>query len=174
MKFTETKLKGAYVVDLSKIDDERGFFARAFCTDHFSSMDLAPNIAQVNMSFNKSKGTLRGMHYQKSPYQETKFIRCIRGSIHDVIIDLRKDSPTYNNYIGVNLTCENRKALYVPKDFAHGFITLEDDTEVIYMVSQSYVPNAEDGILWNDPKFNIAWPIDPTNLSDKDSSWLPF
>lgn len=174
MKFKETILKGSFVIDLSTIEDERGFFARAFCSEIFSSMNLVSNISQANISFNKTKGTLRGMHYQKSPYQETKFIRCINGSIHDVIIDLRKDSPTYKKYFGIDLTSENRTALFVPKDFAHGFITLEDNTEVIYMVSQPYVPNAEDGILWNDPEFSINWPIQPTNLSEKDTLWKPY
>ena len=174
MEFKETILKGSFVVDLSKLEDERGFFARAFCNEEFKNENLVSEIVQANISFNKLKGTLRGMHYQKTPYQETKFIRCIKGSIFDIIIDLRKESPTYKKHFGIELTAENRSALFVPKDFAHGFITLEDNTEVIYMVSQSYVPDAEEGIRWDDSQFNLNWPIKPTNISPKDAHWSVF
>lgn len=174
MEFKATILKGSFVVDLSKLEDERGFFARAFCNEEFKNEGLVSEIVQANISFNKLKGTLRGMHYQKTPYQETKFIRCIKGSIFDIIIDLRKESPTYKKHFGIELTAENRSALFVPKDFAHGFITLEDNTEVIYMVSQSYVPDAEGGIHWDDSQFNLNWPIKPTNISPKDAQWSVF
>ena len=174
MEFKETILKGSFVVDLSKLEDERGFFARAFCNEEFKNENLISEIVQANISFNKLKGTLRGMHYQKKPYQETKFIRCIKGSIFDIIIDLRKESPTYKKHFGIELTAENRSALFVPKDFAHGFITLEDNTEVIYMVSQSYAPDAEGGIRWDDSQFNLNWPIKPTNISPKDAQWSIF
>lgn len=174
MKFQETKLAGAYIVDLNLLQDDRGFFARMFCREEFAQHGLVPDVMQGNMSWNKAKGTLRGMHYQHHPYQETKFIRCTRGAIYDVIIDLRKDSPTYQQWIGVELTADNRTALFVPKDFAHGFITLQDDTEVFYLVSQSYQPGSEGGIRWNDPRFNIQWPIQPTCISPKDAAWPDY
>lgn len=174
MKFQETKLSGAYIVDLNLLQDDRGFFARMFCREEFAQHGLVPDVMQGNMSWNKTKGTLRGMHYQHHPYQETKFIRCTRGAIYDVIIDLRKDSPTYEQWIGVELTAENRTALFVPKDFAHGFITLQDDTEVFYLVSQSYQPGAEGGIRWDDPRFNIEWPMQPSCVSPKDAAWPDY
>ena len=174
MKFNNTGIDQLYTVDINRLEDERGFFGRAFCSQEFDEMKLESNVCQANISYNKVAGTLRGMHYQKSPFQETKFIRCISGSIYDVVIDLRKDSPTYCQSFGVELNDKNRTALFVPKDFAHGFVTLQDDTEVIYMVSQSYVPNAEEGIRWNDPLFSIDWPIEPVVVSEKDNSWSDF
>ena len=174
MKFSKTEIDQLYVVDIDRLEDERGFFARAFCSERFDEIGIESNICQVNTSFNKVAGTLRGMHYQISPFQETKFIRCMRGSIYDVVIDLRKDSPTYCKSFGIELNDKNRTALFVPKDFAHGFITLEDDTEVIYMVSQSYVPNAEKGIRWDDPFFKLYWPTKPILVSPKDNSWSDF
>jgi len=174
MKFESTEIAGLYTIDLHKIEDERGFFARAFCKEEFESMDLEPNVIQANMSFNKVAGTIRGMHFQQSPYQETKFIRCLSGSIYDVVIDLRKDSSTYLKTFGIELTSENRTALFIPKDFAHGFITLQDNTEVMYLVSQMYVPGAEKGIRWNDPQFAIKWPIEPIKISAKDASWEDY
>lgn len=174
MKFTETRLPDAYVVDLQKMEDERGFFARAFCRSEFEQHGMVPDVVQANMSWNPTRGTLRGMHYQHHPYQETKFIRCTRGAIYDVIIDLRKDSPGYGQWVGVELTADNRSALFVPRDFAHGFITLTDDTEVLYLVSQSYQPGSEGGIRWDDPHFNIDWPIDPVCISEKDANWPDY
>lgn len=174
MKFTETRLQGAYLVDLQKMEDERGFFARAFCRSEFEQNGMVPDVVQANMSWNQARGTLRGMHYQHHPYQETKFIRCTRGAIYDVIIDLRKDSPDYGQWIGVELTADNRSALFVPRDFAHGFITLTDDTEVLYLVSQSYQPGSEGGIRWNDPHFKIEWPIEPVCISEKDANWPDY
>ena len=174
MEFTSTKIDGLHIVDLNKIEDERGFFARAFCSEEFSAMGLESSVLQANMSFNKSAGTLRGMHYQKSPYQESKFIRCLKGSIYDVVIDLRKNSATYLQSFGIELNDKNRTALFVPKDFAHGFITIEANTEVLYLVSQNYIPGAEQGIRWDDPKFSIEWPLSPTIVSSKDASWSDF
>lgn len=171
MHFTETKLKGAFILDLNRLEDDRGFFARTFCKDELEAHNLISDVVQANMSWNPKKGTLRGMHYQVDPYQETKLVRCTQGALYDVIIDLRTDSPTYGEWVGVELTAENRRALFVPRDFAHGFVTLEDNTEAFYMVSQSYTPGAESGIRWNDPQFAIEWPIEPTLVSEKDASW---
>jgi len=170
MIFTETGLKGAYIIDINKLADDRGYFARTFCKNEFDKVGLEPNIAQTNMSFNPKKGTLRGMHYQVSPYEETKLVKCTSGAIYDIIIDLRKDSPTYFKWIGVELSEDNNRMLYVPKDFAHGFITLADNTAIQYMVSQFYAPGAEKGIKWDDPKFNIHWPIDIAVISEKDNT----
>lgn len=174
MKFQETKLAGAYLIDLNLLQDDRGFFARMFCREEFDKHGLIPDVVQGNMSWNKTRGTLRGMHYQYHPYQETKFVRCTRGAIYDVIIDLRKDSPTYKQWLGVELNADNRTALFVPKDFAHGFITLQDETDVFYLVSQSYQPGSEGGIRWNDPQFSIQWPLQPTCLSAKDADWPDY
>jgi len=172
--FTETKLKGAYVIEIEKLKDHRGFFARAWCQNEFKSQGLTSSLVQANVSFNKKKGTLRGMHYQLSPYEETKLVRCTKGAIYDVIIDLRPASPTYTQWIGVELTAENYKMLYVPESFAHGFQTLEDNTEVTYHVSQFYTPGSERGICWDDPVFSIEWLTDVEVISGKDKSWLDF
>lgn len=174
MIFKESKLKGAFVIDLEKHQDERGFFARTFCRKELENHGLISDVAQANMSLSKARGTLRGMHYQKSPYEETKLVRCIRGALYDVIIDLRPESPTYKQWIGVELSADNYRMLFVPKNFAHGFITLAEDTEVTYMVSQYYSPGAELGIRWNDPQFAIQWPIDVMVISPKDANWPDF
>lgn len=174
MIFKESKLKGAFVIDLEKHQDERGFFARTFCRKELQDHGLIADVAQANMSLSKARGTLRGMHYQKAPYEETKLVRCIRGALYDVIIDLRPESPTYKQWIGVELSADNYRMLFVPKNFAHGFITLAEDTEVTYMVSQYYSPGAELGIRWNDPQFAIEWPIDVTVISPKDANWPDF
>lgn len=174
MKFTETKLAGAYIIELQELQDERGFFARTFCTKELEEHGLISDVVQANMSWNIKKGTLRGMHYQNDPYQETKLIRCTRGVLFDMIIDLRKDSPTYGESFGIELTADNHKALFVPRDFAHGFITLEDNTDAFYLVSQSYQPGAEGGIRYNDPRFNLQWPIKPEVISDKDANWPDY
>ena len=168
MIFTETKLKGAFEIEIKKLEDERGFFGRSWCANEMKEHGLKANICQANTSLSKFKGTLRGMHYQLDPYQETKLIRCTHGRIYDVIIDLRPDSPTFKEWFGVELSRDNYKMLYVPEDFAHGFITLEDDVEVTYLVTQFYTPGAEAGIRWNDPGFNIEWPIKPEVFSEKD------
>lgn len=168
MIFTETKLKGAFVIELEKRYDDRGFFARTFCANEFAAHGLKTNMVQGNMSLSKLKGTLRGMHYQVDGAEEAKLIRCTKGAILDVIIDIRKDSATYCEYIAVELTDENHKMLYVPEGFAHGFITLVDNIEVSYQVSQFYTPGKEKGIRWNDPLFNIQWPIANPIVSEKD------
>ncbi|PSL06595.1 dTDP-4-dehydrorhamnose 3,5-epimerase [Cecembia rubra] len=168
MIFKETKLKGAFEIEIKKLEDERGFFGRSWCANEMAEYGLNSAIKQANTSFSKTKGTIRGMHFQKAPYQESKLIRCTKGAILDVIIDLRPDSPTYKEWIGVELNESNYKMLYVPEDFAHGFMTLEDNSEVTYLVSQFYTPGAEAGIRWNDPAFNIEWPMNPTVISEKD------
>lgn len=171
MKFTETKLSGAYVVDLNLIEDDRGFFARGFCANEFSEHKLKPEVVQTNLSFNHKKGTLRGLHYQSLPAAEAKFIRCIRGAIYDVICDLRPDSPTYLQHFGIELSADNRKALYIPEMFAHGYQSLEDNTEVLYQVSEFYTPNTEGGYRYDDPAFGINWPLPVSTISDKDLAW---
>jgi dTDP-4-dehydrorhamnose 3,5-epimerase len=174
MIFTETPLAGAYLIDLEKRGDDRGFFARAFCEKEFSAHGLVSNFVQVNNSLSAMKGTLRGMHYQLSPKAETKLVRCIRGGLHDVILDLRKGSPTFGKSFGADLTAENRRMMYVPKGFAHGFITIEPNTEAFYFVDEFYAPDQERGVRWNDAKFKIAWPLDPAVLSDKDKAQRDF
>lgn len=174
MKFHETELKGAFIIEPEKRADDRGFFARSWCQKEFEQHGLVPRVVQANISNNKYKATLRGMHYQASPYEETKLVRCTRGAVYDVIIDVRPDSPTYRRWIGVELTASNYKMLYVPEGFAHGFQTLEDDTEVIYQVSQFYTPSAERGIRWNDPVFQIKWLTPVETISEKDANWPDF
>jgi dTDP-4-dehydrorhamnose 3,5-epimerase len=174
MIFTETPLKGAYVIELKKIGDDRGFFARTFCKNEFSGHGLNNEIVQINNSLSADKGTLRGMHYQLPPKAEDKIVRCIKGSLFDAIIDIRPDSETFGKWFGIELSAENRKMLFVPKGFAHGFITLEDNTEAFYLVTEFYGPDYERGIRWNDPKFNIDWPIDPIIISDKDQNHPDF
>ena len=174
MKFTETKLKGAYIIDLNKLEDDRGFFARAWCQKEFEEHGLNGRLSQANMSYNKRKGTLRGLHYQIAPYQEAKMVRCVRGALYDVIVDLRKDSPTYKQWIGVELTQDNHRMLYVPEDFGHAFITLVDDTVAFYQVSEFYTPGAERGLRWNDPALGIDWPMEPAVVSEKDANWPDF
>ncbi len=174
MLFHETRLEGAFVIELEKREDTRGFFARGWCQKEFEDHGLVAQVVQANVSYNRKKGTLRGMHYQVAPVEETKLVRCVRGGIYDVIIDLRPESPTYKQWMGVELTAENYKMLYVPENFAHGLQTLEDDTEVIYQVSQFYTPGAERGIRWNDPAFRIEWPQDIEVISDKDADWPDY
>lgn len=174
MRFKESKLKGAYIIDLEKHQDDRGFFARTFCRKELEAHGLIADVAQANMSLSKTRGTLRGMHYQKSPFEETKLVRCTQGALYDVIIDLRPDSASFKQWIGVELSADNYRMLFVPKNFAHGFITLTDDTEVTYMVSQFYAPGSELGIRWNDPQFGIQWPLDVQVISEKDANWPDF
>ena len=171
MKFQTTPISGVAVVDLNKLEDERGFFARAFCSAEFERQGLNNNIVQANTSFNHYAGTLRGMHYQIAPALETKFVRCISGAIHDVIVDLRPDSPTYREHFGIELSAANRTALFVPANFAHGYITLEDNSEVLYLVSNSYMPDCERGLRHNDPALEIQWPKVVEHISDKDTQW---
>jgi len=174
MKFTETKLKGAYIIELEKHGDDRGFFARAFCKKEYDEVGLRNEIVQINDSKSRYKGTLRGMHYQLSPKSEDKIVRCINGSIYDVIIDMRKNSPTFCDWFGIELSAKNKKSLYVPKGFAHGNISLEDNSELFYLVTEYYSSEHERGIRWNDPKFNIEWPIKPVVISEKDRNHPDF
>ncbi|MDJ0687955.1 MAG: dTDP-4-dehydrorhamnose 3,5-epimerase [Xenococcaceae cyanobacterium MO_188.B32] len=171
MEFIVTKLKGAYIIDLELKQDHRGFFARTFCAQEFAIHNLKPAVVQCNLAFNYSKGTLRGMHYQVSPATETKLIRCTQGASYNVIIDLRPESKTYLQYIGVELTAKNRRALYVPEMFAHGYQTLTDDTEVTYQVSEYYTPNRERGLRYDDPLIGIEWPMPISEISEKDTNW---
>jgi len=175
MKFTQTKLKGAYIIDLNKLEDDRGFFARAWCQNEFKAQGLSENIVQANVAFNKQKGILRGMHRQIHPAEEVKVVRCVRGAIFDAIVDLREDSKTFKQWIGVELTADNHKALYVPEGFAHGYLTLENNSEVFYQVSQFYSPEHEKGVRWNDPAFGIVWPkMEQYLISEKDQAWPDF
>ena len=174
MIFTETKLPGAFIIELEPIEDSRGFFARSWSADEFAAHGLVTQILQANISFNKLKGTLRGMHRQAQPFSEVKIVRCTRGAIYDVAIDLRPDSPTYRQWAAVELTADNHRMFYIPEDFAHGFQTLEDDTEVTYHVSQVYTPAAERGARFDDPAFQINWPLPVSVISDKDRHWPDF
>ena len=174
MKFNKTSLEGAYVIEVDKIEDNRGFFGRLWCEREFEEYNLNTNLVQSNISFSKFKGTLRGMHFQKSPFAETKLVRCTQGSMYDVIIDLRPESPTFKKWFGVELSAKNRKMLYVPENFAHGFITLEDNSEVYYMVTEFYNKNAEEGIRWNDPAFDIHWPQKVKVITKKDDNHPNF
>ncbi len=171
MLFTETTLSGAYIIDLELKPDHRGSFARTFCAEEFEKHGLKPTVAQCNLSFNHKKGTLRGMHYQVLPAAETKLVRCTQGAIYDVIIDMRPESPTYLAHFGVELTAENRRALYIPEMFAHGYQALTDGAEVVYQVGEFYTPGYERGIHHQDPAFAIEWPIAVTEISEKDAAW---
>jgi len=171
MIFTETKLKGVFTIEVEKLVDDRGFFARTWCMNDFEAHGLNPRFLQANLSHNNKKGTLRGMHYQVTPNQEVKVVRCTTGAIYDVVIDLRPDSPACGQWMGVELTPENYKMLYVPEGFAHGFQTLKDDTDVTYNVSQFYAPGSERGVRYDDTAFGIQWPLDVQVISEKDASW---
>lgn len=174
MIFTETKLAGAYIIEPTIIGDDRGFFARAWCQREFEAKGLVSSLVQSNLSFNKFKGTVRGMHRQIAPAMEVKLVRCTKGAIYDVIVDLRPESPTYKQWIGVELTADNHRMLYVPEGFAHGYQTLEDDCEVFYQVSQFYSPQHERGARYNDPAFGIEWPAEVTSVSIKDQKWPDY
>lgn len=171
MILKEIVLQGAFVVDLEEKHDHRGFFARTFCGKEFEQHGLKPVVAQCNLSYNYKKGTLRGMHYQISPAAETKLIRCTKGAIYDVIIDMRPESPTFLQHFGVELSADNRRALYVPEMFAHGYQALTDDAEVVYQVGEFYTPGYERGLRYDDPFFNIQWPLKVTEISEKDMNW---
>lgn len=174
MIFAPTKLAGAVIIDLERREDERGFFARSFCRREFEERHLDPCVSQCNVSFNRRRGTLRGMHWQTAPHGEAKLVRVTHGAVWDVIIDLRPDSASYAEWLGVELTAETRRALYVPDGFAHGFQTLVDDTEVFYQMSTAYAPEAQRGLRWDDPAFGIGWPIDPPFLSRRDATFPDF
>jgi len=171
MRFTETELPGAYFVDIEPKEDERGFFARVYDAKLFEQHGLNTNIPQMNMAYNRLRGTVRGMHYQRPPALESKFIRCLRGAVHDVVVDLRPDSPTYMRHIAVELSAANRRALYIPGLFGHGYQVLEDDTEVLYQVGEWYTPSAEAGLRYDDPALGIEWPLEVTVISEKDRAW---
>jgi dTDP-4-dehydrorhamnose 3,5-epimerase len=174
MIFTETKLPGAFILEPERHEDDRGFFARIWCQEEFEKNGLDPRLAQCSISFNKTKGTLRGMHYQAAPHEEAKLVRCTMGALYDVIIDLRAASNTLNEWLAVELTAENRKMLYVPRGFAHGFLTLEDNTEVLYLISDPYVPGSAGGVRWNDPAFHIEWPGEIRVISERDNGFPDF
>jgi dTDP-4-dehydrorhamnose 3,5-epimerase len=171
--FTETKLIGAFIIDLERREDNRGFFARAFCQHEFTDHGLKPVIAQANIGFNRRRGCVRGMHYQYPPAAETKVVRCTRGAVLDIIVDLRPESPTYLEHISVELTADNHRAIYVPERFAHGYQALEDETETSYQVGEFYAPGAEGGLRYDDPALALTWPLSVTEISDKDAG-LPL
>ena len=174
MIFVETPLAGAYVVEPERMADERGFFARIFEPREFESRGLNPNVAQSSLSFNPRKGTLRGMHFQRPPFAEAKLVRCTRGAVHDVIIDLRRDSKSYLGHFGVVLDGESRRLLYVPEGFAHGFLTLTDDAEVTYQISARYSPEHASGVRWDDPSFGIKWPGPVVVIHERDRTYPDY
>jgi dTDP-4-dehydrorhamnose 3,5-epimerase len=169
--FSNTKLDGVYIIQQVKVEDERGFFARTYCQDEFKAHGIELCVAQCSISLNKKKGTLRGMHFQARPHEEAKLVRCTGGAIYDVALDLRPASPTYKEWVAVELTAENRLALYIGKGFAHGFQTLVENTEVLYQNSEFYHPECARGVRWNDPACSIRWPLEPVNLSEKDQTY---
>jgi len=171
LKFLPTPLAGAYLIELEQLDDERGFFARSFCQNEFKAHGLDPVVAQCNVSFNRKRGTVRGLHYQAEPHAEAKLVRCTRGAVWDVIVDLRRGSLTVRQWHAAELTAENRRALYVPAGFAHGFQTLADDTEVLYQMSEFYHPESARGVRWDDPALGIDWPVPDPILSNRDRSY---
>ena len=171
MRYTETSLAGAFVVEPEPIEDERGWFARTFCTREFREHGLDPHLEQCNVSWNRRRGTLRGMHLQIAPHEEVKLVRCTTGAVHDVIVDLRPGSPTYRRWLGVELSAHNRRMLYIPAGLAHGFVTLEDETELFYQMSAAYQPAAARGVRFDDPALGIAWPVPIEIVSDKDRSY---
>lgn len=171
MRFIPTSLAGAYVIEPERLEDERGYFARTFCRDEFLAHGLNPSLAQCNVSFNARKGTLRGMHYQTKPHEEAKLVRCTRGSVFDVIVDIRADSPTRFQWFAIDLTAENGRMLYIPEGFAHGFQTLEDNSELFYQMSERYSPQSARGLRWNDPAIGIRWPIAHPVISKRDAAF---
>lgn len=174
MKFVATALTGAYIVEPERLPDHRGFFARTFCEREFREQGLNPRIVQCSVSFNHRKGTWRGLHYQIAPFAEVKLVRCTKGAVWDVIVDLRMGSPTHCQHVAVELSAENRRMLYIPEGFAHGFQTLEDDSEVFYQMSEHYSPDHARGCRWNDPVFRINLPMAPTVIADRDAQYPDF
>lgn len=174
MKFAETQLVGVYIIDPERIADERGFFGRTWCRDELASHDLETDVSQCSLSFNLRRGTIRGMHFQMEPHAETKIVRCTMGAIRDVVLDLRRESPTFRQWVGVDLTVDNRRMVYVPRGCAHGFQTLLDATEVFYQITPSYMPEAARGVRWNDPVFAIEWPVADPILSARDRNYPDF
>jgi len=174
MKFIETPIKKVFVLELHRLEDERGFFARSWCREEFESRGLNPDLAQCSISFNKKKGTLRGMHYQIKPHEEAKVVRCTMGAIHDVVIDLKPGSPTLKRWFAVKLSAENHKMLYIPEGLAHGFVTLEDNSEVFYQISELYHPECARGVRWNDRAFGIKWPRKVNVIAERDANHKDF
>jgi len=171
MIFTESPLPGAYVVELERLTDERGFFARSYCADEFAARGLGPELRQCSVSYNARKATLRGMHYQGAPHEEHKLVRCTAGAIFDVIVDIRLSSPTYRRWFGAELSFANRRSMFIPPGFAHGFMSLTDDAEVYYMISVPHAPQSGRGFRWNDPAFAIEWPLPPAVISARDAAY---
>jgi dTDP-4-dehydrorhamnose 3,5-epimerase len=174
MKFFETDLIGSYIIELEKVEDERGFFTRIWDKKIFQDKKLNSKLVQISFSFNNKKGTIRGMHLQEKPFEETKIVRCTKGKIFDVIIDLRSNSKTYKKWISIELNSNDSKMIYIPEGFAHGFQTLEDNSEVFYQISEFYHPEYSKGIKWNDEEFGIQWPLRNSSISEKDLSYIPF
>ena len=171
MIFTAAPLSGAYLVDLERLTDERGFFARSYCGEEFAARGLGPQLRQCSVSYNARKGTLRGLHYQGAPHEEHKLVRCTAGAIFDVIVDIRRTSPTCRRWFGAELSFDNRRALFIPPGFAHGFVSLTDETEVYYMISVDHAPQFSRGLRWNDPAFGIEWPVPPAVISARDAEY---
>ncbi|HEY2675327.1 MAG TPA: dTDP-4-dehydrorhamnose 3,5-epimerase [Steroidobacteraceae bacterium] len=171
MIFSESPLPGAFMVDMARLEDERGFFARAYCAEEFASHGLGTEMRQCSVSYNGLKGTLRGLHYQGAPHEEHKLVRCTAGAIFDVIVDIRPQSPHYRRWFGTQLTADNRRSLFIPPGFAHGFVTLRDQTEVCYMISVPHAPEHSRGYRWNDPAFGIQWPVVPSIISQRDAQY---
>jgi dTDP-4-dehydrorhamnose 3,5-epimerase len=174
MIFTETKLSGAYIIDIERREDDRGFFGRAFCQKEFEAHKIKPIIAQANIASNRKKGTMRGMHFQFPPAAESKLVRCTRGAILDIIVDLRPESPTYLQHVSVDLNEDNFRALYVPERFAHGYQALCDNTDTSYQVGEFYTPGCEGGLMYNDPRLGLSWPLPVSVISPKDQAWKPM
>lgn len=171
MQFVSTPLSGVFLIEPELREDERGFFARTWCTNEFAEHSLKPALAQISVSFNHKRGTLRGMHYQIAPHEETKVVRCTAGAIYDVVLDLRTSSPTYRKWYAAELTAQNHRAFYIPEGCAHGFITLADATEVLYLIGEFQHAESARGVRWNDPAFGIEWPLEPTVLSSRDATY---
>ena len=174
MKFTATEIPGVVVVEIEPLEDERGFFARGFCAEEFAAQGLTSAFVQTNIAFNAARGTLRGLHYQASPAPEPKLVRCTRGAIFDVAVDLRRGSPSYRRWCGYELSAANHRALHIPEGCAHGLLTLEDDTEVCYLMGAAYDPALARGVRWNDPAFAIDWPFAPAVISERDAAFPNF
>ena len=174
MRIIPTAIEGAFIIESDQVGDERGFFSRFYCSDEMAAAGLSSTFVQINNSVAKDPGTLRGIHYQRDPHAETKFLRCLKGAVFDVMIDLRPKSSSYLQWFGVELNDSNRRTIYVPRGCAHGIVTMEADTEILYLVDAKYAPQAEGGIRYNDPFFNIEWPRTPSIVSPKDAKWPDF
>lgn len=174
MKYAGTPIDGTFLVDLEPVEDHRGFFARTFCEDEFLRRGLEPHFAQSSIAFSARRGTLRGMHYQREPHAEVKLIRCTRGGVYDVVIDLRPGSRTFRQWFAAELTAANRRMLYIPRGLAHGYLTLEDETEISYQMSSPYHPDAAAGVRWDDPAFAVHWPFEPAVIAERDRTYPDF